>query len=169
MGSTFVTLSRESSNTDPGFWMRDGMLELWLRMLALHLPEPTGTGENQATPKIRDQWLLASRGYFTGCIPHGMEDACATEDGRIVVRAAIHSLIGALQRSETPLDSDTLNLFGLEGEFTGPIERRWLRDVGYAFLDLMAGKIISNASSADIMPGAIPYRRDVGNDQHGGE
>jgi hypothetical protein len=30
MGTTFVTLSREVSGKEPGFWMRDGMLELWL-------------------------------------------------------------------------------------------------------------------------------------------
>jgi len=49
MGTTFVTLSREVSETTPGFWMRDGMLELWLRLLSLHLPEPTNKGEFGAT------------------------------------------------------------------------------------------------------------------------
>jgi hypothetical protein len=39
MGTTFVTLARGVSDNDPGFWMPDGRLELWLRLLALHLPE----------------------------------------------------------------------------------------------------------------------------------
>jgi hypothetical protein len=93
-----------------------------------------------------------------------MEDACSTEDGRTVVRCAIHSLMAALQRAETPLDADTLNLLGLEGEFTTPIERKWLQDVGYALLDLMDGKINVDASSADVMPGLVPHKRDIGND-----
>jgi hypothetical protein len=39
MGTTFVTLSHETSGKEPGIWMRDGILELWLRLLALHLPD----------------------------------------------------------------------------------------------------------------------------------
>src|SRR5262245_61826020 len=110
MGSTFVTLSRGAyaPGKQPGFWMRDGTLELWLRLLALHLPEPTDSGQHRATLAVRNQWLLASRGYFTGCVPHGMEDACATEEGRFVVRKAIDSLLAALKKAETPLDADTL-------------------------------------------------------------
>src|SRR2546423_5830645 len=123
MGTSFVTLVREVPGGEPGFWMSDGMLELWLRLLALHLPEPTNDGEHQATLKIRNQWLLASRGYFGGCVPHGMEDACATEAGRNVVRMAIDSLLAALDRAPTPLDANTLDLLGIEyGSFLKPIE-----------------------------------------------
>src|SRR5689334_18414519 len=99
MGTSFVTLSREVSGNEPGFWMRDGMLELWLRLLALHLPEPTDSGEHQATIEIRNRWLLASRGHFIGCVPHSMEDACATQEGRTVVRMAINSLLAALREA----------------------------------------------------------------------
>jgi hypothetical protein len=164
MGTTFVTLSRETSGKEPGFWMRDGMLELWLRLLALHLPEPTDSGEHQATLKIRNQWLLASRGYFTGCVPHGMDDACATPAGRAVVRMAIDSLLAALQQTKTPLAADTLNLLGIEGgQFTAPIERKWLEDIGHAFLDLLDGKIRCGPSSTEVMPGSKPYKRGISN------
>src|SRR5262245_23430211 len=112
MGTTFVTLMRHSSGKEPGFWMRDGILELWLRLLSLHLPEPTDSGEYQAAITIRNKWLLASRGYFTGCVPHGMEEACATTDGKVVVRMAIDSLLAALSQSEETLDAKTLNLMG---------------------------------------------------------
>jgi hypothetical protein len=142
--------------------MRDGMLELWLRLLALHLPEPTDSGEHQATLKIRNQWLLASRGYFSGCVPHGMEDACATQEGRAVIRRAIDSLLAALQQAKTPLDADTLNLLGIEGgQFTVPIERKWLQDIGHAFLDLLDGKITGVPSSTEVMPGSKPYERSI--------
>jgi hypothetical protein len=164
MGTTFVTLSREMSGKEPGFWMRDGMLELWLRLLALHLPEPTDRGEHQATRKIRNQWLLASRGYFGGCVPHGMEDACATQEGRAVVRRAIDSLVAALQQTETPLDADTLKLLGIEGgQFTAPIERQWLQDIGQAFLDLLDGKVSCVPASTEVMPGSKPYKRRISN------
>jgi len=139
--------------------MRDGMLELWLRLLALHLPEPTNDGEHQTTLAIRNQWLLASRGYFTGCVPHGMEDACSTHEGKAVVRSAIDALLAALQRTKLPLAADTLNLLGIEAQFSDPIEREWLEDVAYAFLDLLDGKVSCDASSTDVMPGSKPYER----------
>jgi hypothetical protein len=164
MGTTFVTLSRETSGKEPGFWMRDGMLELWLRLLALHLPEPTDSGEHRATLNIRNQWLLASRGYFLGCIPHGMEEACATPEGRSVVRMAIDSLLAELGQTSTPLDAGTLNLLGIEGgQFTAPIERKWLQEIGHAFLDLLDGNISCLASSTDVMPGSEPYIRNLAN------
>jgi hypothetical protein len=162
MGTTFVTVSREASGDRRGFWMRDGMLELWLRLLALHLPEPTDAGEHQATQAVRNQWLLASRGYFNGCIPHGLDETCATIEGKAVVRLAIESLLAGLQRTTTPLDADTLNLLGIEGQFTQPIERKWLQEVGCAFLDLLDGKIASDASSTEVMPGSKPYQRSAG-------
>jgi hypothetical protein len=141
--------------------MQDAMLELWLRLLALHLPDPTDGGENSATPGIRDQWLLASRGYFTGCVPHGLEDACILKDGEAAIRAAIASLLSALQSADAPLEPATLNLLGMEGAFTRPIERSWLIEIGNAFLDLFDGKVTCDSSSAEIMPGSKPYPRRI--------
>lgn len=142
--------------------MSDGMLELWLRLLALHLPEPTDNGEYQASLDIRNKWLLASRGYFIGCIPHSMEEACATPDGIAIVRKAINSLLAALKDSTAPLDANTLNLLGIEGGvFTKPIERKWVEEVGHAFLDLLDGKINGVPTSTEIMPGSKPYVRSI--------
>jgi hypothetical protein len=157
MGTTFVTLSREVSGNETGFWMRDGMLEIWLRLLALHLPEPNDNGEHRATVEIRNRWLLASRGYFGGCVPHSMEDACATPEGRAVVRYAIDSLLAALQKGSTPLDAGTLDLLGIEGIQFGSIERRWLQEIGQAFIDLLDGRITSTVSSTEVILGSKPY------------
>jgi hypothetical protein len=165
MGTTFVTLSREASGSESGFWMSDDILELWLRLLALHLPEPTNTGEHQATLEIRNKWLLASRGYFGGCVPHAMEEACATPAGRAVILKAIGSLLAALKQSNAPLDADTLNLLGNEGRvLTKPIERKWVEEIGHAFLDLIDGKISGDPSSTEIMPGSKPYTRNKTNE-----
>jgi hypothetical protein len=160
MGTTFVTLRIERSDADPGFWMNDGMLEIWLRLLSLHLPEPGDHGDSSATIEIRNRWLFASRGYCMGCVPHDMGFACSTEEGRNVVRSAIRSLLADLERSTQPLDPHTLNLFGFEDPyFSKPIDRTWLIDIGHVFLDLMDGKIDSFASSSEIMPGTTPYLR----------
>ena len=135
------------------------MLELWLRLLALHLPDATTSDEYDATNEIQNKWLLASRGYCTGCVPHGMNDICATQQGRAVVHSAIDSLLTALRQTAMPLDADTLNLLGIEGQFTAPVERKWLEEIGYAFLDLLAGKITGTAASTEVMPGSKPYQR----------
>ena len=157
MGTTYVTLTRDVSGHEPGFWMRDSVLELWLRLLSLHLPEPTDGGEHRATTAIRNQWLLASRGYFQGHVPHGLEDACSTPEGCAVIRDAIRSVMASLCESTKPLDPDTLNLLGIEGTFQKEFDRKWLLEVGHAFLDLLDGKVGSNVTTTDIMPGSVPY------------
>lgn len=139
--------------------MLDGVLDLWLRLLALHLPEPTLDGQFAATTRIRDQWLLASKGYFGGCVPHGLEDACSTEAGRAVVRHAIDSLLSALAGVKAPLHAETLNLLGIDWRFKADVSASSLVDVGHAFLDLLDGKVTADASSTEVMPGSKPYHR----------
>ncbi len=136
--------------------MSDGMLEVWLRLLALHLPEPTNAGEHVATIERRNRWLLASRGYFGGWVPYRMADACSTKAGCDVVRMATGSLLAALDRAPTPLEADTLDLLGVEGTRFATIERRSLIEIGYAFLDLLDGKITCTAASTEVMPGSMP-------------
>src|SRR6478736_3256179 len=117
MGTTFVGLG------DPrcGFWLSDSVLELWLRFLALHVEDPVESGS--LATRIRDQWLLASRGFFTGCVPDGLAEAVSTPEGEALVRAAIHSLLDALKTAPAQLNNDVLNLMGFtSGEFTAQIE-----------------------------------------------
>ncbi len=147
MGSTFVSI------VGKGFWMRDGILELWLRLLALHIEEPTG--ERSPAREIRDRWLLASRGYFNGCVPVGLDDAVSTPEGRAIVVAAIESLLRAVKKAPARLDHHTLNLLGFEGgEFAENLESERLIEIGEAFLALIAGDIHSDATSTEFMQGS---------------
>ncbi|MGI0119706.1 hypothetical protein [Zooshikella sp. RANM57] len=73
MGTTFVQVNEK------GFWLKDGLLELWLRFAALHIED--SPEENSDEHKIRDQWLIASRGYFSGAVPDGLNEAVATKNG----------------------------------------------------------------------------------------
>src|SRR5262245_52931841 len=133
VGTTFVGIG------DRGFWMRDSVLELWLRFLALHIEDPVESGS--LATRIRDQWLLASRGFFSGCVPEGLEESVSTTEGEALIRAAIHSLLRALQAGPTHLNKDVLNLMGFTGgEFTADVETWRLLEVGQAYLDLLDGK-----------------------------
>jgi hypothetical protein len=147
MGTTFVEIGGK------GFWMRDSILELWLRLLALHIEEPEVAGS--IGQQIRDDWLLASRGYFLGCVPVRLEEAISTREGRAIVVAAIISLMKALTDGPQLLDHATLNLLGFDGgQFNSDVESKRLIQVGDAFLALIAGQIQTDASSTEFMPGS---------------
>jgi hypothetical protein len=146
LGTTFVSIGER------GFWMRDSVLELWLRLLALHVENPVESGT--VATKIRDQWLLASRGFFMGCVPAGLEEAASTPEGEALVRAAIHSLLQALAGAPSHLGKDVFNLMGFSGVFMGDIETHRLVEVGHAFIDLLDGKITAGASDCSFMPGS---------------
>src|SRR5687768_2616938 len=147
MGTTFVGIG------DRGFWMHDGVLELWLRLLALHIVDPAESGS--LATKIRDQWLLASRGSFNGCVPDGLAEAVATREGEGLVRAAVSSLLTALKSAPTQLDKDMLNLMGFTGgTYTVDVETRRLVEVGQSFLDLLDGKITTGPGETSFMPGS---------------
>lgn len=150
MGTTFVSV--KSGPDAPGFWLRDGILELWLRFLALHIEDPLPSGS--VASGIRDQWLLASRGYFNGCVPDGMDDVVATEEGARLVRAAVHSLLAALSKGQAQISAGTLNLMGFSnGPFLCDVDAWRLVEVSEAFLNLLDGKITDDASGTAFMPG----------------
>jgi hypothetical protein len=92
-----------------------------------------------------------------------MAEACATPEGCAVVRCAIDALLAALQTGTTPLDAGTLDLLGIEGCQFGSIERRWLREIGQAFIDLLEGRITCTVSSTEVMPGSKPYTSATAN------
>jgi len=146
MGTTFLRLG------DCGFWMNNGVLEIWLRLLALHLEDPVESGSHLT--KIRDLWLFASRGLCKGCVPVGLKEAVSTEEGNTIVRSVIHSLLKALKEAPPLLSKDMFNLMGFGGcGFPEDLEARRFIDVRHAFLDLLDGKITAGPSDTTFMPG----------------
>ncbi|HET6248549.1 MAG TPA: hypothetical protein VFE47_12680 [Tepidisphaeraceae bacterium] len=145
MGTTFVSVGEN------GFWVRDGLLELWLRLASLHIEDPLESG-GLAT-KIRDQWLIASRGYFNGHVPIAIGEDISTAEGKQLVRDAIQSLQQRLKAAPASLGGAALNLLGMEGQFGSDIETLRLIEVGQAFLDLVDGKVQTTAKDDARMPG----------------
>ncbi len=145
MGSSFVGLNGK------GFWMRDGILELWLRLLSLHIED--SSDHNSPNTSIRNQWLLASRGFFSGCVPTEMESAVSTEEGKAVVIKAINSLLEGLKDAPDLLSKDFLNLLGFQSPWTMDIETARMAEVCQAFLDLIDGKITMEARDMSFKPG----------------
>jgi hypothetical protein len=153
VGTTFVGIGEPPR----GFWMRDSVLELWLRFLALHLEDPVESGS--LATRIRDQWLIASRGLFNGCVPEGLEAAVATSEGEALVRSAIRSVLQALTAAPSHLNKDVLNIMGFSGgPFCSDIETWRLVEVGHAYLALLDGKITAGPSDTSFMPGCREQR-----------
>ncbi|MCG8347770.1 MAG: hypothetical protein MI924_08330 [Chloroflexales bacterium] len=129
MGTSYIEVNEQ------GFWMRDSILELWMRLVALHIEEPTE--DDSQTRRIRDQWLIASRGYFNGCIPIDLNDDVSTEKGKQIIIDTINSVLNGLRQAPEALNKDVLNLLGITGAFIQDIETWRLIEVGEAFLDLI--------------------------------
>lgn len=146
MGTTFLKVNKR------GFWLKDGLLELWFRFAALHIED--SPDENSEEHKIRDQWLIASRGYFNGCVPDGLDKAVSTENGKRIVIEAIDSFLRELNSAPNELDKSVLNLMGISGQFVGNIETFRLIEISDAILDLIDGKVgTEDASDTSFMPG----------------
>ena len=154
MGTTFVSIENN------GFWMKDVILELWLRLLSLHIEDPATEEESRIADPIRTQWLLASRGYFTGCVPIDLDEDVQTEEGKKLVVNAINSLLEALADAPDTLSKGVLNLMGLSGEFVGDFDTFRLIEVGNAFLDLIEGKVGNDSSDASFMPGSMKEMKE---------
>jgi hypothetical protein len=156
VGTTFVGIGEPRR----GFWIRDSILELWLRLLALHVEDPVESGS--LATKIRDQWLLASRGFFNGCVPEGLEEAVTEPGGDVLVRTAIHSLQKALKAAPSRLNKDVLNLMGfMGGEFTLDVETWRLIEVGDAYLALLDGKFAGGSGDTAFMPGCGDKKHEL--------
>ena len=121
-------------------------------MLALHIPEPTN--DHDLYYRNRNQWLLASRGYFGGHVPHDLHNAVKTSEGRQIVIDAIDSLMDVLAKAPPMLNGPTLDVLGIDGTFHDGFDTRRLIEVGNAFKDSLAGRITCTAESTDFMPGS---------------
>lgn len=132
--------------------MNDSVLELFLRLLSLHIEDPLE--ERSPAHKIRDEWLFASRGYCTGFCPVNLEEHIATAKGKALVLAAIASLLSALKAGPPQLDRGVLNVLGMSGEFTVNFESARLIDVGASFAALIQGQVFGGPGSGVPMPGS---------------
>jgi len=148
METTFVALG------NGGFWIQDSILGLWLRLLALHLEDPSGT--DSPAQALRDEWLLASRGYFSGCAPFDLELDVSTKEGRTLVLAAIESLMGTLRSAPARIDAPTLNLLGIEARFPEDVETAQLLKLGDSFRELIQKQPVPILNKAALAPRGQP-------------
>jgi len=150
MGTSFVNIG------DNGFWINDSLLELWLRLLSLHIEDPNDLDpidEKSLKTEIRNDWLLQSRGYFTGSVSVDLDLYVKSFKGNKIIIDAIKSLMEALSKSPENLSVEVINLLGIDGSYQHDIESWRLMEVGRAFIDLIDGKLHNKSNNSDFMPG----------------
>ena len=119
MGTSFVTLAsgRRAGSEDPavrtGIWVEDSMLQLLLRLAALHVPEPLPGADGADARDIRERWLLASGVPFVGCVPHDLDVVAANRNRLSVARAALVSLSSALDDMRPRIPGGSFSLLGM--------------------------------------------------------
>jgi hypothetical protein len=146
MSTSFVNINGN------GFWMNDSILELFLRLLSLHIED--SREEQSPARKIRDAWLFASLGYCTGFCPVDLEMHTNSPEGNAVVLAALESLLAALKNGPPTLDKGVLNVLGTGGGFTQDFESTRLIEVGESFAALINGQVFGGPGSNIPMPGS---------------
>ena len=150
MGTTFVTIDEIH-----GFWMFDQILEVWLRLLALHIPEPSNDDSieyQNESYQIRNWWLLASKGYFGGHVPHHLDDCLQLKHGARIVQLAIQSLRVVLEKTDTAITPEIFSLMG--GQIRLAFSKEKLIDIANAWEELIAGQITFTAYTTERMPGS---------------
>ncbi len=141
MGTTNVSLSPEAEA--PSFWIKDAWLEVWLRLLALHIDDPVTPGG--LAERMRNDWLFATKIPHNGCVPHRLDETAAGPEGRAILRGAVESLMAALAREPDDVSAATINLLGIgSGEYGRDIRRSGLLEIGRAFLDLLDDRIVGH-------------------------
>jgi len=114
-----------------GIWMRGEVLELWLRLLAVHVEDPAPQEAKRLcfAREVRHQWLLASREYSRSMVPPGIAELCVKPLGMEIVRNAIRPLGTALERPPPQLSCGVLNLMDLNYELIDNVETERLKEI----------------------------------------
>ena len=119
MGTSFISIPSgdkhlsDSHSVRTGIWVNDSILQLVLRLLVLHVPEPPPGEVGVESKAIRDQWLLASGVAFTGCVPHELDTISTSANGLLIIRGALKSLSAAMNDMPAELPGPLFSLLGM--------------------------------------------------------
>lgn len=144
MGSSFTGFRGK------GFWCDDSLLEVWLRVLALHL------GEEVYEPgwqhDLRDHWLAMSGLNIVGCI-HPSLERFLTEDERIaVILHVTERSMRSLRAFGKFVPAAFLNALGFTNSFPDDLPMEWFNRIADCFTALLQGELGTDASDSPVLP-----------------
>jgi hypothetical protein len=144
MGSSFTGFRGK------GFWSRDGLLEVWLRTLSLHLSDEAH--KPGWMHDLRDHWLLVSTGFFNGCISASLDEHLTDNNRNAIVLQAAERSIQHLREFGLFVPAAHLNGLGLQGPFTADLPIEWLELINDRFTALLRGELTTDASTSPTLP-----------------
>jgi hypothetical protein len=145
MGNSFTSFH------DKGFWCRDGLLEAWLRILALNLPTDVYDTAHWLHG-LRDQWMFASSGLCNGWVSPCLDEYATDAKKVSVIIAASNKAISRLRAFGSTIPAAFLNALGNDGTSFGDKPLAWFEDLHHAFVALLNGELQTDASSGFALP-----------------
>jgi hypothetical protein len=144
MGSSFTEFHGK------GFWSWDPLLEAWLRVLSLHL------GDDVHKPgwqhDLRDQWLLASTGYFSGWVSPSLDEFLTTEERVVAILQASERCISSLRSFGAFVPATFLNALVFANPSGADLPIEWFDLIAARFTALLRGELVTDASTSPVLP-----------------
>ena len=143
MGSSYTSFK------DHGFWSRDGLLELWLKLLAHNLPKDSPGSE--WLKLLREEWLLQSSGIFNGFVSAQLNELLDEDEKVMVVISAADHVIRTVSACGPTLSVQVLEMLGIEDSYDDfPIA--FLEEIHEAFTKLLRGELAWDQSTSPKLP-----------------
>ena len=144
MGNSYVSFQ------DRNFRSRDTLLELWLRLLALNLPDEQYKKESWIHD-LRDEWLYQASGMWNGVISPQLDEFCTTQERIDVVLASSDRTIERLKECGETIGARELGLLGL-GRFDTDYPIYYFEQMHERFQALLTGKPLPPTPKVIPMP-----------------
>jgi len=142
-----------------GFWSRDWLLESWLRMLALNLPDDVY--KPCWVRDLRDDWLLQSAGFFSGCVSPKLDQHCSHKDQRETILATAQAVRTKIQTFDQRIPTSFFYAMGIAFvEYREWVPKEDLESIATRFIDLLEGKLTTTAPSSPVLP--TPWEISIG-------
>jgi hypothetical protein len=120
-----------------GFWSRDVQLELWLRLLALNLPDALVPGWQK---DLQHEWFFWSSGRCNGFVSAQLDTLSDDPEKVVTVLRTSRKTLDLISACGECIPSTFLNLLGASGRFEQAFSTRLIVDVGEQFIALLENK-----------------------------
>lgn len=143
MGSSYTSFK------DHGFWSRDGLLELWLKLLANNLPG--GIGANEWLRPVREDWLLQSSGIFNGFVSAHLNELLDQDEKVKTIISVADRVIDTARAGGTTLSKQALEKLGI-GDCCDDLPTAFLEEIHEAFTKLLRGELDWDQATSPMLP-----------------
>ena len=152
MGSSFTEYNKN------GFWARDGQVEVWLYLLVQEIEKLESPPEWLIQAK--QDWHLQATVGFTGCVSPSLDEIVTSEERKELVIRLCQSVLAKLKEIGPKLTVVAEYSYRTEGpeNLCNNVDKRIHEYYGQHFLNLLLGKISTNASTSKVAwPPEVPY------------